>query len=106
MRIPSKAICFKPPVDGYPVFGPKGRIQSSFAHAVLPADGDGERNASSSLERRRGADLSPRLRARCNGVTLDHPMPTCKIVAVTLPPALDSAFMVNRIAATGVVNDA
>jgi hypothetical protein len=33
-----------------------------------------------------------------------HPMPACKIVAVTLPPALDNAFMVNRIAATGVEN--
>jgi hypothetical protein len=28
-----------------------------------------------------------------------HPIPACRIVAVTLPPALDSAFMVSRIAA-------
>jgi hypothetical protein len=35
---------------------------------------------------------------------LVHPIPACRIVAVTLPPALDSAFMVSRIAATGVVN--
>jgi hypothetical protein len=33
-------------------------------------------------------------------------MPACRIVAVTLPPALDSAFMVSLIAATGVVNAA
>jgi hypothetical protein len=31
-------------------------------------------------------------------------MPACRIVAVTLPPALDSAFMVSLIAVTGVVN--
>jgi hypothetical protein len=31
----------------------------------------------------------------------DQPIPACKIVAVTLPPALDSAFMVSLIAATG-----
>ncbi|SIO66963.1 hypothetical protein SAMN05443247_11578 [Bradyrhizobium erythrophlei] len=31
----------------------------------------------------------------------DHPIPACRIVAVTLPPALDSAFIVSRIAATG-----
>jgi hypothetical protein len=30
-----------------------------------------------------------------------HPIPACRIVAVTLPPALDSEFMVSRIAATG-----
>jgi hypothetical protein len=35
-----------------------------------------------------------------------HPMPACKIVAMTLAPALDSAFMVSLIAATGVVNAA
>jgi hypothetical protein len=35
-----------------------------------------------------------------------HPIPACRIVAVTLPPALDSAFMVSLIAATGVVNAA
>jgi hypothetical protein len=29
-----------------------------------------------------------------------HPIPACRIVAVTLPPALDSAFMVSRIAET------
>jgi hypothetical protein len=33
-------------------------------------------------------------------------MPACRIVAVTLPPAFDSAFIVNQIAATGVVNAA
>jgi hypothetical protein len=32
---------------------------------------------------------------------LVHPIPACRIVAVTLPPALDSAFIVSRIAATG-----
>ncbi len=36
----------------------------------------------------------------------DHPMPDWRIVAVTLPPALDCAFMVSLIAATGVENDA
>jgi hypothetical protein len=35
-----------------------------------------------------------------------HPMPACRIVAITLPPALDSAFIVSLIATTGVVNDA
>jgi hypothetical protein len=35
-----------------------------------------------------------------------HPIPACRIVAVTLPPALDSAFIVDRFAATGVVNAA
>jgi hypothetical protein len=30
-----------------------------------------------------------------------YPIPACRIVAVTLPPALDSAFMVSLIAATG-----
>jgi hypothetical protein len=30
-------------------------------------------------------------------------MPACKIVAVTLAPALESAFMDNLIAATGVL---
>ena len=34
-------------------------------------------------------------------VRLAHPIPACRIVAVTLPPALDSAFMVSLIAATG-----
>jgi hypothetical protein len=33
-------------------------------------------------------------------------MPACRIVAVTLPPALDSAFIVSLIGATGVVNAA
>jgi hypothetical protein len=37
---------------------------------------------------------------------LDHPIPACRIVAVTLPPALDSVFMVSLIAATGVVKAA
>jgi hypothetical protein len=32
--------------------------------------------------------------------------PACKIVAVTLPPALESAFMVNLMAATGVAKAA
>jgi hypothetical protein len=32
-----------------------------------------------------------------------HPIPTGRIVAVTLPPALDSAFIVSLIAATGVM---
>jgi hypothetical protein len=32
-----------------------------------------------------------------------HPIPACRIVAVTLPPALLKAFTVSRIAATGVV---
>ena len=36
----------------------------------------------------------------------DHPIPACRIVAVALPPALDSAFMVSWIAATGVVKAA
>jgi len=31
----------------------------------------------------------------------DLPVQACRIVAVTLPPALDSAFMVNLFAATG-----
>jgi hypothetical protein len=31
-----------------------------------------------------------------------HPIPACRMVAVTLPPVLDSAFIVNLIAATGV----
>jgi hypothetical protein len=35
-----------------------------------------------------------------------HPIPACRIVAVILLPALDSAFMVSRMAATGVVNAA
>jgi len=30
-----------------------------------------------------------------------YPIPACRIVAVTLPPALLKAFMVRRIAATG-----
>ena len=34
---------------------------------------------------------------------LGHPIPACRIVAVILPPALDSAFMVSLIAATGVL---
>jgi hypothetical protein len=29
-------------------------------------------------------------------------MPACMMVAVTLPPTLESAFIVKRIAATGV----
>ena len=33
-----------------------------------------------------------------------HPIPACRIVAVTLPPALDNTFIVRRIAATGVLN--
>jgi hypothetical protein len=37
---------------------------------------------------------------------IGHPIPACRIVAVILPPALDSAFMVSMIAATGVVNSA
>jgi hypothetical protein len=32
---------------------------------------------------------------------LAHPIPACRILAITLPPALDSAFMVSLIAATG-----
>jgi hypothetical protein len=32
--------------------------------------------------------------------------PACRMVAVTLPPAEESTFMVNRMAATGVVNAA
>ena len=32
---------------------------------------------------------------------LAHPIPACRIVAVTLPPTLDSAFIVSLIAATG-----
>ena len=35
-------------------------------------------------------------------VRLDNPIPACRIVAVTSPPALDSAVMVSLIAATGV----
>jgi len=31
-----------------------------------------------------------------------YPIPACRIVAVTLPPALLKAFMVSLIAATGV----
>lgn len=34
-------------------------------------------------------------------VRLAHPIPACRIVAVTLPPALDIAFMVSLVAATG-----
>jgi hypothetical protein len=30
-----------------------------------------------------------------------QPIPACRIVAVTFPPALDSAFMVSLIAVTG-----
>jgi hypothetical protein len=37
-------------------------------------------------------------------VRVAHPIPACGMVAVTLPPALDLAFMVSLIAATGVVN--
>jgi hypothetical protein len=33
-------------------------------------------------------------------VRVGHPIPACRIVAVTLPPALDCAVMVNLIAAT------
>jgi hypothetical protein len=36
----------------------------------------------------------------------DQPIPVCRIVAVTRPPTLDLAFIVNLIAATGVVNAA
>jgi hypothetical protein len=34
-----------------------------------------------------------------------HPIPACRMVAVTLPLALDSAFMVSLTAATGVMNE-
>ena len=33
-------------------------------------------------------------------------IPNCRIVAVTLPPALDTAFIVSQTAATGLVNAA
>jgi hypothetical protein len=36
----------------------------------------------------------------------DQPIPVCRIVAVTRPPTLDLAFMVNRVAATSLVNAA
>jgi hypothetical protein len=32
-----------------------------------------------------------------------YPIPDCKIIPVTLPPAEESAFRVNLIAATGVL---
>jgi hypothetical protein len=32
---------------------------------------------------------------------LVHPIPACKIVAVTLPPTLLKAFIVSRVAPTG-----
>jgi hypothetical protein len=49
-----------------------------------------------------------RVSFRCQAVhaSVVHPIPACRIVAVTLPPALDSAFMASLIAATGVVNAA
>jgi hypothetical protein len=37
-------------------------------------------------------------------IAIAHPIPACRIDAVTLPPALLKAFIVNRMAATGVVN--
>src|ERR1700739_4516321 len=50
--------------------------------------------------------LAGRSSSRCPFIGLlivsgTHPIPACRIVAVTLPPALDSAFMVSLIAATG-----
>ncbi|WP_072824529.1 hypothetical protein [Bradyrhizobium erythrophlei] len=48
----------------------------------------------------------PRCDADCNCIDdrFGHPMPACKIVAVTLPPTLLNTFIVRRIAATGVEN--
>jgi hypothetical protein len=48
---------------------------------------------------------APRGEADIAAITAHHPIPACRIVAVTLPPALDSAFIVSLIAATGAVND-
>jgi hypothetical protein len=47
-----------------------------------------------------------RAKADIAAITGSHPIPPCRMVAVTWPRTLDLAFIVSLIAATGVVNAA
>jgi hypothetical protein len=93
-------------ISGAPDLG--FRVGGEFLKAAQNSQADQRRHIAKHRAPRFGDGVLLQLRVSCclfeprpRGdwnliVRLRHPIPACRIVAVTLPPALDRAFMVSR----------